>query len=98
MTDIKVLEREMECVRRKAKINCTNCGSCDLRMDDSRILAAYSRAIDALRAQQEPKSPCWVCGYGGRYLDVPPCAPNGIGDSGCPAHPKLPAKGAADRE
>ena len=62
------------------------------------LFDALNMALDALRAKQEPKSPCWVCGYGGRYLDVPPCAPNGIGDSGCPAHPKLPAKGAADRE
>ena len=57
MTDIEVLERQMECVRRKAKINCTNCGSCDLLMDDSRILAAYSRAIDVLRAKKHGR---WV--------------------------------------
>ena len=66
MTDIEVLERQMECVRRKAKINCTNCGSCDLLMDDGRILAAYSRALDALRAKQkaeknEPPVRCKDC-------------------------------------
>lgn len=53
MTDIEVLEREMQCVQRKAQINCTNCGSCGLRMDDERILTAYANAIAALRSHQE---------------------------------------------
>ena len=52
MTDIEVLEREIQCVQRKARINCTNCGSCDLLMDDERILAAYNNAIASLRGQQ----------------------------------------------
>ena len=30
---------------------------------------------------QEQKSPCSLCGYGGKYLDAPPCTQ-------CPAHPK----------
>lgn len=55
LTDIEVLEREMQCVQRKAQINCSNCGSCDLLMDDERILEAYANAIAALRNQQEAK-------------------------------------------
>lgn len=85
MTDIEVLEREMECVRRKAENNCDECGNCDLLMDDRRILTAYARAISALRAKKKPKSPCAACGYGGKYLDAPPC-------TSCPAHPKEPEK------
>lgn len=40
-------------------------------------------AIAALRAQQEAEqqAPCSRCGYGGKYLDAPPCTI-------CPAHPK----------
>ena len=53
MTDIEVLDREMRCVRRKAMVNCSNCGSCDLLTDDERILTAYANAIAALRSQQE---------------------------------------------
>ena len=30
---------------------------------------------------QEQKSPCSLCGYGGKHLDSPPCTQ-------CPAHPK----------
>lgn len=52
MTDIDVLLREIQCVERKSKINCTNCGSCDLLMDDAQILSTYSNAIAALQEKQ----------------------------------------------
>lgn len=44
---------------------------------------AVNEAIAALRGQQkvERKSPCALCGYGGKHLDAPPC-------TRCPAHPK----------
>lgn len=57
MTDIEVLEREKQCVQRKTEINCSDCAHCDLLMDDAVILAAYDRAISALRAQQERENP-----------------------------------------
>ena len=57
MTDIEVLEREKQCVKRKAATNCSDCARCDLLMDDAIILAAYDRAISALRAQQQPNAP-----------------------------------------
>lgn len=54
-------------------------------------------AIAALRAQQEAEQqgPCSRCGYGGEYLDAPPCTI-------CPAPPKgaennTPPSTAADR-
>lgn len=57
MTDIEVLEREKQCVQRKSTINCSDCAHCDLLMDDAVILAAYDKAISALRAQQQPNAP-----------------------------------------
>ena len=57
MTDIEVLEREKQCVHRKTEINCSDCAHCDLLMDDAVILAAYDRAISALRAKQERENP-----------------------------------------
>ena len=52
MTEIEVLEREKQCVQRKAAINCSDCAKCDLLMDDAVILAAYERAINAIRQQE----------------------------------------------
>lgn len=56
-----------------------------------------THAIAALRAQQEAEQqgPCSRCGYGGKYLDAPPCTI-------CPAHPKVaknntPPSTTADR-
>lgn len=43
--------------------------------------ACNERGKVALRAQQEAKSPCAACSYGGKHLDAPPCA-------NCPAYPK----------
>ena len=55
MTDIEVLEREKQCVQRKTAINCSDCAHCDLLMDDAVILAAYDKAISALRAKRVQK-------------------------------------------
>ena len=49
LSDIQVLQREMECVKRKSATNCSDCLNCDLLMTDERILSAYKNAIDALR-------------------------------------------------
>lgn len=53
MTDIEVLKREIECVRRKGKTNCCDCISCELLMDEETILAAYDHAISALRTRED---------------------------------------------
>ena len=55
MTDIEVLEREKQCVQRKTAINCSDCAHCDLLMDDAVILAAYDKAISALRVKRVQK-------------------------------------------
>ena len=49
LTDIQVLQREIECVKRKSATNCADCLNCDLLMTDQRILSAYANAIDALQ-------------------------------------------------
>ena len=49
LSDIQVLQREIECVKRKSYTNCTDCLNCDLLMKDERILSAYANAIDALK-------------------------------------------------
>ena len=49
LSDIQVLQREIECVKRKSATNCTDCLNCDLLMTDERILSAYANAIDALQ-------------------------------------------------
>lgn len=49
LSDIQVLQREMECVKRKSATNCSDCLNCDLLMTDERILTAYKNAIDALQ-------------------------------------------------
>lgn len=49
LSDIQVLQREIECVKRKSATNCTDCLNCDLLMTDERILTAYKNAIDALK-------------------------------------------------
>lgn len=53
--------------------------------DKADFREALDMAIAALRAQQEAKSPCAACGYGGKHLDAPPC-------TNCPAHPKKAEK------
>lgn len=52
LSDIQVLQREIECVKRKSSTNCTDCLNCDLLMPDERILTAYKNAIDALQNEQ----------------------------------------------
>ena len=49
LSDILVLQREIECVKRKSATNCADCLNCDLLMTDERILSAYANAIDALQ-------------------------------------------------
>ena len=49
LSDIQVLQREIECVKRKSYTNCTDCFNCDLLMTDERILSAYANAIAALQ-------------------------------------------------
>ena len=49
LSDIQVLQREIECVKRKSATNCADCLNCDLLMTDERILSAYANAIDALQ-------------------------------------------------
>ena len=66
MTDIEVLEREKQCVQRKAATNCSDCAHCDLLMDEAVILAAYDRAISALRvrlAMEKKYYQCENCGF-----------------------------------
>lgn len=48
-----------------------------------KISAALGVARIVLGAKQEAEQqgPCSRCGYGGKYLDAPPC-------TACPAHPK----------
>lgn len=59
MTDIEVLKREQECVRRKTKTNCSDCLHCDLLMESTVILSAYDHAIAALQAQYR-NPPCYL--------------------------------------
>ena len=49
LSDIQVLQREIECVKRKSATNCADCLNCDLLMTDDRILSAYANAIAALQ-------------------------------------------------
>ena len=49
LSDIQVLQREIECVKRKSATNCADCLNCDLLMTDERILSAYANAIDAMQ-------------------------------------------------
>ena len=59
MTDaeiIKVLENEMECVRRQDTPKCPRfvgmtCAACDLITDTSKVLEAFQDAIDALKTR-----------------------------------------------
>lgn len=48
LSDVEVLQREKECVRRKSATNCSDCLNCDLLMPDERIMTAYDNAIKAL--------------------------------------------------
>lgn len=60
LSDIQVLQREIECVKRKSSTNCTDCFNCDLLMTDERILTAYKNAIDALQNEQGVTLQEWV--------------------------------------
>lgn len=77
LSDIQVLQREIECVKRKSSTNCTDCLNCDLLMPDERILTAYKNAIDALQNKQGvtvQKHGYWVsltdCANAGVYCSV----------------------------
>ena len=63
------------------------------RIEDTLIedkdVEAFQMAIAALR-EQEQKSPCFLCGYGGKHLDAPPCTK-------CPAHPREQESNAIQR-
>ena len=60
LSDIQVLQREIECVKRKSTTNCTDCLNCDLLMTDERILTAYTNAIDALENAQGVTLQEWI--------------------------------------
>lgn len=60
LSDIQVLQREIECVKRKSSTNCTDCLNCDLLMTDERILTAYKNAIDALQNEQGVTLQEWI--------------------------------------
>ena len=60
LSDIQVLQREIECVKRKSSTNCTDCLNCDLLMPDERILTAYKNAIDALQNEQVVTVQEWI--------------------------------------
>ena len=60
LSDIQVLQREIECVKRKSSTNCTDCFNCDLLMPDERILTAYKNAIDALQNEQGVTVQEWI--------------------------------------
>lgn len=49
LSDVEVLQREIQCVKRKSATNCTDCFHCDLLMTDEVILRALNNAIDALQ-------------------------------------------------
>lgn len=55
---IKVLEAEMECVKRQDTSKCPRfygktCAACDLIMDTSKVLDAYQGALDVFKAMAE---------------------------------------------
>lgn len=59
---VKVLETEMECVKRQDKPKCPRlsgktCAVCDLITDTSKVLEAYQGAIDTIKhlAEEERK-------------------------------------------
>lgn len=60
LSDIKVLQREIECVKRKSATNCSDCLNCDLLMADDRILSAYANAIDALKNTNSVTVQEWI--------------------------------------
>ena len=60
LSDIQVLQREIECVKRKSYTNCTDCFNCDLLMTDERILTAYKNAIDALQNEHGVTVQEWI--------------------------------------
>lgn len=78
LSDIQVLQREIECVKRKSSTNCTDCLNCDLLMPDERILTAYKNAIDAL--QNEQGVTVQECGH---WVSFTECANAGVYCSVC---------------
>lgn len=72
LSDIQVLQREIECVKRKSATNCADCLNCDLLMTDERILSAYANAIDALQnANGVTVQELDGCKYCKEYEDLP---------------------------
>ena len=78
LSDIQVLQREIECVKRKSSTNCTDCLNCDLLMPDERILTAYKNAIDALKNANGVT--VQECGY---WVSLTDCANAGVYCSVC---------------
>ena len=78
LSDIQVLQREIECVKRKSATNCADCLNCDLLMTDERILSAYANAIDALKNANGVT--VQECGY---WVSVTDCANAGVYCSVC---------------
>ena len=48
LTDKSVLMREIECICRKSRLNCSDCANCDLVLPDGEALQALVNAIIAL--------------------------------------------------
>ena len=78
LSDIQVLQREIECVKRKSATNCSDCLNCDLLMTDERILSAYANAIDALKNANGVT--VQECGY---WVSLTDCANAGVYCSVC---------------
>lgn len=68
--------------RVKSAFACGTVGLDDFEeFDDETVEDIASYIIDNGVTMHEQKSPCSLCGYGGKHLDSPPCTQ-------CPAHPK----------
>lgn len=68
--------------RVKSAFACGTVGLDDFEeFDDETVEDIASYIIDNGITVHEQKSPCSLCGYGGKHLDSPPCTQ-------CPAHPK----------
>lgn len=68
--------------RVKSAFACGTVGLDDFEeFDDETVEDIASYIIDNGVTVHEQKSPCSLCGYGGKHLDSPPCTQ-------CPAHPK----------
>lgn len=68
--------------RVKSAFACGTVGLDDFEeFDDETVEDIASYIIDNGVTVHEQKSPCSLCGYGGKHLDSPPCTQ-------CPTHPK----------